>query len=254
VILRVEGLTKRFGGLLAVNEVSFHVERGEIIAIIGPNGAGKTTLFNLISGLLRPTSGQIYLEGVPIAGLRPHQIARKGIARTFQTTALFDQLRVIDNLVVAHKLRTAHGLLATLFHTRRWQADREKSLARAVEVLEFVGLREKALNPVPTLSQEEQKRLAIGVALATEPKIILLDEPTAGLIQEETDGIMALIKKLKAAGVTVCVIEHKMRLVMDLAERIIVLNYGNKIAEGTPEEISRNEAVIQAYLGGEYAA
>ena len=254
MILRVEGLTKRFGGLLAVNEVSFHVERGEIIAIIGPNGAGKTTLFNLISGLLRPTSGQIYLEGVPIAGLRPHQIARKGIARTFQTTALFDQLRVIDNLVVAHKLRTAHGLLATLFHTRRWQADREKSLARAVEVLEFVGLREKALNPVPTLSQEEQKRLAIGVALATEPKIILLDEPTAGLIQEETDGIMALIKKLKAAGVTVCVIEHKMRLVMDLAERIIVLNYGNKIAEGTPEEISRNEAVIQAYLGGEYAA
>lgn len=254
MILRVERLTKRFGGLLAVNEVSFHVAKGEILAIIGPNGAGKTTVFNLISGLLRPTSGQIYLEGVPIAGLRPHQIARKGIARTFQTTALFYQLRVIDNLVVAHKLRTTHGLLATLFRTRRWRADREKSLAKAVEVLEFIGLREKALNPVSTLSQEEQKRLAIGIALATEPKIVLLDEPTAGLIQEETDGVMRLIKKLKAAGVTVCVIEHKMRMIMDLAERIIVLNYGNKIAEGTPEEISRNDAVIQAYLGGEYAA
>jgi len=254
VILRVERLTKRFGGLLAVNEVSFHVEKGEILAIIGPNGAGKTTVFNLISGLLRPTSGQIYLEGVPIAGLRPHQIARKGIARTFQTTALFDQLRVIDNLVVAHKLRTRHGLLATLFRTRRWRTDREKSLARAVEVLEFVGLREKALNPVSTLSQEEQKRLAIGVALATEPKIVLLDEPTAGLLQEETDGVMTLIRKLRGTGVTVCVIEHKMRMIMDLAERIIVLNYGNKIAEGTPEEISRNDAVIQAYLGGEYAA
>ncbi len=254
MILRVERLTRRFGGLLAVNEVSFHVEKGEILAIIGPNGAGKTTVFNLISGLLHPTSGQIYLEGVPIAGLRPHQIARKGIARTFQTTALFNQLRVIDNLVVAHKLRTTHGLLDTLFRTRRWRADREKSLARAVEVLEFVGLREKALHPVSTLSQEEQKRLAIGVALATEPKIVLLDEPTAGLIQDETDGIMTLIKKLKAAGVTVCVIEHKMRLIMDLAERIIVLNYGNKIAEGTPEEISRNDAVVQAYLGGEYAA
>lgn len=254
MILRVERLTKRFGGLLAVNEVSFHVEKGEILAIIGPNGAGKTTVFNLISGLLRPTSGQIYLEGVPIAGLRPHQIARKGIARTFQTTALFDQLRVIDNLVVAHKLRTRHGLLATLFRTRRWRTDREKSLARAVEVLEFVGLREKALNPVSTLSQEEQKRLAIGVALATEPKIVLLDEPTAGLLQEETDGVMTLIRKLRGTGVTVCVIEHKMRMIMDLAERIIVLNYGNKIAEGTPEEISRNDAVIQAYLGGEYAA
>lgn len=254
MILRVERLTKRFGGLLAVNDVSFHIEKGEILAIIGPNGAGKTTVFNLISGLLRPTSGQIYLEGVPIAGLRPHQIARKGIARTFQTTALFDQLRVIDNLVVAHKLRTTHGLLATLFRTRGWRADREKTLAKAVEVLEFVGLREKALNPVSTLSQEEQKRLTIGVALATEPKIVLLDEPTAGLIQEETDGVMRLIKKLKAAGVTVCVIEHKMRMIMDLAERIIVLNYGNKIAEGTPEEISRNDAVIQAYLGGEYAA
>ncbi|MBC7105175.1 MAG: ABC transporter ATP-binding protein, partial [Firmicutes bacterium] len=230
-MLRVEGLTKRFGGLLAVNEVSFHVAKGEIMAIIGPNGAGKTTVFNLISGLLRPTSGGIYLEGAPIAGLRPHQIAARGIARTFQTTALFDQLRVIDNLVVAHRLRTTHGLLDTLFHTRRWRADREKSLARALEVLDFVGLREKALNPVPTLSQEEQKRLAIGVALATDPKVLLLDEPTAGLIQEETDGIMRLIRKLKAAGITVCVIEHKMRLVMDLAERIVVLNYGNKIAE-----------------------
>lgn len=254
MILRVEGLTKRFGGLLAVNNVSFHVERGEVLAIIGPNGAGKSTLFNLISGVLRPTAGKIYLEEVQIAGLKPHQVARQGIARTFQTTTLFNQLRVIDNVMVAHKLRTASGLFDALFRTPRWKADQEKCLAKALEVLEFIGLREKAMNPVSTLSQEEQKRLAIGIALATEPKIVLLDEPTAGLIQEETDGIMMLIKKLKTAGVTVCIIEHKMRMVMDLADRIVVLNYGNKIAEGTPEEISRNDVVIQAYLGGECIA
>ncbi len=254
MLLKIENLTKRFEGLVAVNEVTFQVNEGDIFAIIGPNGAGKTTLFNLISGMLRPTSGQIYLQDEDITGLKPYKIAQKGIARTFQTTALFDQLRVADNLAIGYKLRTTSGFWSTIFRTRRWKEDKEKCTAKVMETLSFIGLAEKAFNFVSTLSQEEQKRLAIGVALVSDPKIILLDEPTGGLIQEDTDGITNLIKKIKAAGITVCIIEHKMRMIMDLADRIVVLNYGEKIAEGTPEEVSKDEAVIKAYLGGEYIA
>ncbi|WP_027718201.1 ABC transporter ATP-binding protein [Desulfovirgula thermocuniculi] len=253
-MLRVEGLTKKFGGLLAVNKVSFTAHKGEVLALIGPNGAGKTTVFNLISGALRPTAGQVYLEGKPIGGKKPYQVAKMGIARTFQTTTVFDQLKVLDNLLVAHKLRTSSGLVDTILRTRRWKKELEESRARAMEVLDFIGLKEKALAPVQVLTQEERKRLAIGVALATGPKVLLLDEPTAGLLQEETEGIFGLIKSLKQRGMTVCVIEHKMRMVMNLADRVVVLNYGHKIAEGTPEEVSRNELVIQAYLGGEHVA
>jgi len=254
LLMKVENLTKRFEGLVAVNDVSFHVNEGEILAIIGPNGAGKSSLFNLISGLLRPTSGTIHLGNDNITGIKPYIIADKGIARTFQTTALFDQLRVVDNLALGYKLRTTSGFWSTIFHTRRWREDKETATAKVMEILGFVGLIDKALNFVSTLSQEEQKRLAIGVALASNPKIILLDEPTGGLIQEDTDGITTLIKKLKSAGITVCLIEHKMRMIMDLADRIVVLNYGGVIAEGTPAEISKNPAVIEAYLGREYVA
>lgn len=254
MLLRVENLSRKFGGLLAVNNLSFSLARGEILAIIGPNGAGKTTVFNLISGMLRPTSGQIYLDGKPLGGLKPYQVARMGVARTFQTTALFDQLRVIDNLDIAYKLRTRSGLWGAVFRPPSWKRERERALAKAKEVLEFTGLGEKAYHHVSMLSQEEQKRLAIGVALATAPQLILLDEPASGLIQEETEGIALLIKKLRAAGITVCVIEHKMRMVMNLADRVIVLNYGNKIAEGKPEEIVANQKVIEAYLGGESVA
>lgn len=253
-MLRVEGLTKKFGGLLAVNKVSFAAHKGEVLALIGPNGAGKTTVFNLISGSLKPTAGQVYLEGKPIGGKKAYQVAKMGIARTFQTTTVFDQLRVLDNLLVANRLRTSSGLVDTILRTRRWKKELEESRARAMEVLDFIGLKEKALAPVQVLTQEERKRLAIGVALATGPKVLLLDEPTAGLLQEETDGIFWLIKSLKQKGMTVCVIEHKMRMVMNLADRVVVLNYGHKIAEGTPEEVSRNELVIQAYLGGEHVA
>ncbi|MCL6610854.1 MAG: ABC transporter ATP-binding protein [Peptococcaceae bacterium] len=253
-LLQVENLTKRFEGLVAVNDVTFNVDRGEILAIIGPNGAGKSSLFNLVSGILRPTSGRVFLEGQDITGLKPHRIAQMGITRTFQTTTLFNQLRVADNLAIGYRMRTASGFWSTIFHTRRWKEDREKTMARVLEVLDFIGMTDKAFDFVSTLSQEEQKRLAIGVALAGEPKAILLDEPTGGLIQEDTDGITQLIKKIKAAGITVCLIEHKMNMVMDLADRIVVLNYGNKLAEGTPGEISTNPAVIEAYLGREYVA
>lgn len=254
MLLKVENLTKRFEGLIAVNDVSFEVDQGEILAIIGPNGAGKSSLFNLISGMLSPTSGQIYLHGEKITGLKPYRTAAKGIARTFQTTALFDQLRVVDNMAIGYKLRTGSGFWSTIFRTRRWKEDKKKTGTKVMEILDFIGLGEKATAFVSSLSQEEQKRLAIGVALVSGPKVILLDEPTGGLIQEDTDKITALIKKMKAAGITVCLIEHKMRMIMDLADRIIVLNYGEKIADGTPGEVSSNQAVIKAYLGGEHIA
>jgi len=255
VLLQVKNLSKHFSGLAAVDDVSLHIREGEILAIVGPNGAGKSVLFGLISGLLRPTSGQIYLRGEEITGLKPHLIARKGIGRTFQTTALFDQLRVLDNLAIGYRLRTGGGFWSTLFHSHRWEEDQNRTTAEVMETLKFIGLAEKAFHFVSTLSQAEQKRLSIGVALISQPKMILLDEPTSALILEDTDQITELIKRIyELKGITVCLIEHKMRMVMDLAQRIIVLNFGRVIAEGTPEEISKNPEVIEAYLGGEYVA
>jgi len=253
--LEVKNLTKNFAGLAAVRNVSLLVKEGEILAIVGPNGAGKSVLFGLISGLLRPTSGVIHLRGEEITGLKPHRIAQKGITRTFQTTALFDQLRVVDNLAIGYRLRTQGGFWNTLLHTRLWKEDKDRTTAKVMEALSFIGLAEKAFHFVSTLSQAEQKRLSIGVALISQPKMILLDEPTGGLILEDTDEITALIRKIhKVAGITVCLIEHKMRMVMDLADRMVVLNFGSVIAEGTPEEISNNPEVIEAYLGGESIA
>ena len=255
MLLEVKNLTKNFAGLAAVRNVSLEVREGEILAIVGPNGAGKTVLFGLISGLLRPSRGQIRLQGEDITGWKPHRIARRGIARTFQTTSLFDQLRVMDNLAIGYRLRTAGGFWNTLLHTRSWKEDRDRTTARVMETLAFIGLAEKAFHLVSTLSQAEQKRLSIGVALISQPKLILLDEPTGGLILEDTEEITALIRKIhRVAGVTVCLIEHKMRMVMDLAQRMIVLNFGSVIAEGTPGEISKNPDVIEAYLGGESIA
>ena len=255
MLLEVKNLTKNFAGLTAVNSVSLHVREGEILAIVGPNGAGKSVLFGLISGLLRPTSGQIRLHGEEITGLKPHRIAGKGIARTFQTTALFDQLRVVDNLAIGYRLRTTGGFWNTLFHTRRWNEDKTQTTAKVVETLNFIGLADKAFHFVSTLSQAEKKKLSIGIALISRPKMILLDEPTGGLILEDTDEITGLIKKIhKIAGITICLIEHKMRMVMGLADRMVVLNFGSVIAEGTPEEISKNPEVIEAYLGGESVA
>jgi branched-chain amino acid transport system ATP-binding protein len=255
VLLEVKNLTKHFAGLTAVNQVSLHVREGEILAIVGPNGAGKSVLFGLISGLLRPTSGLIHLRGEEISGLKPHRIAQKGIARTFQTTSLFDQLRVVDNLAIGYRMRTTGGFWNTLLHTPAWKEDQNRTTAKVMEMLSFIGLAEKAFHLVSTLSQAEQKRLSIGVALISQPKMILLDEPTGGLILEDTDEITALIRKIhEVAGITVCLIEHKMRMVMDLADRMVVLNFGSVIAEGTPEEISNNPEVIEAYLGGESIA
>jgi branched-chain amino acid transport system ATP-binding protein len=250
MLLKVEKLTKSFGGLTAVNEVDLEVEKGQITAIIGPNGAGKTTFFNLISGFHKPTSGQFLFKGEDITKLPPNKIAKLGLSRTFQTTNLFEQSTVIDNVIVGHRLRTKSGIWDAVFRTNRLKKEEQECLDKALEVLDFVGLTHLADRPIGAISQEAQKRVAFALALATNPELILLDEPAAGVNPEETDGLADLIKKMVGYGISVCLIEHKMPMIMSLADKIIVLNHGEKIAEGSPEEIRNNEAVIEAYLGG----
>lgn len=251
-MLNVQGVTKQYGGLTAVNNVTADFPAGHISAIIGPNGAGKTTFFNLIAGTVAPTSGRILLEGQEIQGMRADQVARLGVARTFQTTHLFDAATVLDNLIVGHRLRTESGLLDVIFNSARLRREEALCRQKAEEALEFVGLTHMAHRIAADISQEERKRVAIALALATDPKLILLDEPAGGVNPEETAGLARLIRKLVEHGKTVCLIEHKMDMIMRLADRILVLNYGEKIAEGTPEEIRNNPVVIEAYLGAEH--
>jgi branched-chain amino acid transport system ATP-binding protein len=253
-MLELTSLTKCFGGLTAVNGISARFERGTINAIIGPNGAGKTTFFNLVSGALCPTSGRIVLDGRDVTGLRADQVARLGVARTFQSTTLFDGASVLDNLIVGHRLRTRSTLLDVVLGTRRLRDEERAARAKAREALDFVGLAHLEARLAGDISQEQRKRVAFALALATDPVLVLLDEPAGGVNPEETAGLADLIRKMKASGLTVCLIEHKMDMIMNLADRILVLNYGERIAEGTPAEIRANPVVIEAYLGSEHAA
>lgn len=248
--LETRNLTKKFGGLVAVNQVDFTIEQGKINAIIGPNGAGKSTFFNLISGFHQPSSGQVIFKGKDITTLPSNKIAELGVARTFQTTNLFEQSTVLDNVIVGHRLRTKSNLLDAIFRTPRLRSEEKQCHEKAMEVLEFVDLKQAANKLVGSLTQEEKKRTAFALALATDPEIVFLDEPAAGVNPDETEGLADLMKKMVSQGITVCLIEHKMSMIMRIADKIMVLNYGEKIAEGRPEEIRNNETVIKAYLGG----
>jgi branched-chain amino acid transport system ATP-binding protein len=252
-VLEINHLSKRFGGLAAVNDVSTTVEAGKINAIIGPNGAGKTTFFNLISGVHRPSSGQILFKGQDVTDLRADQVARLGVSRTFQSTTLFDMATVLDNLIVGHRLRTRSGLFDVLVNSRRLQQEERVCREKARDALDFVGLSRIGNRLAGDISQEERKRVAFALALSTDPTLVLLDEPAGGVNPEETEGLADLIRKMVRSGLTVCLIEHKMDMIMRLADKIMVLNYGEKIAEGTPAEIRANPAVIDAYLGSEHA-
>jgi branched-chain amino acid transport system ATP-binding protein len=251
--LEVTSLRKEFEGLMAVFDVSFSVEAGEILAIIGPNGAGKTTIFNLISGVLPPTRGEIRFEGHLLNGLKPHAITSLGLARTFQNVRLFGNMTVLENVMVGRHAKTRYGLFSAAFRLPHAQREEQTICERAMAELACVGLEAQANNNALSLPFGQQRLLEIARALATEPRLLLLDEPGSGLNRPEKERLGRLIRNIRDDGVTVLLVEHDMQFVMGIADRVIVLEYGQRIAEGTPAEIQADERVIAAYLGGETA-
>lgn len=250
-ILEVNRLVMAFGGLMALSNLSFHVKRGMIKAIIGPNGAGKTTLFNIITGSFPPTEGSVRFNGSPIEHLKAHKIAGQGISRTFQTVELFGNMTVLENVMLGCHTRVRPSFLAS--GLRLPLAVRQESRIRenAMKILKFIGLADKFNAPAESLPLGEQKILEIGRALASEPELICLDEPAAGLNETETYVASSLIRAINAKGITILLVEHDMKVIMNISDEIVVLNYGQKIAEGPPEKIQNNTRVIEAYLGSE---
>jgi len=251
-VLEVQGMTRRFGGLVAVNDVSFSVRAGEIFGLIGPNGAGKTTLFNLITGLTPPSSGALLYNGVPITGQKPHQIARRGVARTFQNIRLFADLTALENVMIARHIHTRSNVFTGVFGLPPAPAEDRLARERAYALLELVGLADRAQGKARNFAYGDQRRLEIARALALEPRVLLLDEPAAGMNTGEKQGLSAFIRDMRSQfDLTVVLIEHHVPLVMGLCDRVAVLNFGQLIALDTPAAVQRNPAVIEAYLGDE---
>ncbi len=253
-LLEVKGLTKYFGGLTAVNSLDLSVEKGEIVGLIGPNGAGKTTVFNLIMGTFSPSKGKILFKGKEITGEKPHTIVSRGLVRSFQRTVLFSEMTVLQNILLGFHLTSETRFWNSLLNGGKTRVGQKRLLEKALEIAEFMGLEQSKDQMAKNLPHGHQRMLGVAISLATNPEMILMDEPVTGMNTEETDRMMNKIEEIRKRGITTLVVEHDMRLVMNICDRLCVLNFGSRIAEGSPAEICRHKEVIAAYLGSEYAS